>query len=114
MPEEIAIPEAPKHLPAKLKAEWKKAYLAAYKKAQADYPEQKTMQAQCALREANRLLQVPEIRSYKDAIDLPNHHVVQREVVKTDEGHELRLVTSDGKKHKFPAPAPEEPKTTKA
>jgi len=111
--EEITIPEAPKHLPASVKAEWRRAYAAAMKKAQADYPEQKTIQTQFALREANRLLQVPEPKSYKDADALPNHHVVRREVVKVDDkgNHELRLVTSDGKKYKFPAPAPESVET---
>jgi hypothetical protein len=111
MAEETTIPNAPKHLPAALKAEWKKSYAVALKKAQADIPDSAMAQAQYALREANRLLQVPEIKNYKAAMELPPHHIVKREVVKGEEGHELQLVTSDGKKYKFPAPEPEAAKS---
>ena len=101
--EEINIPEAPKCLPAKQQDEWKKSYEKAFRQALRDYPENDTQQRQFAMREANRLLSVPEPKSHEEASALPAHQVMLREEV---EG-ELRIVTTDGKKYAFPVPAAE-------
>jgi hypothetical protein len=101
MADEISTPAAPKHLPAAKQDEWKKAYAAAFKKAQSDYPDQIAVQSQFALREANRLLQVPEVKDYAGAMALPEYLVLQREVI---EGV-LCVITADGKKYKFAVPA---------
>lgn len=104
MADELTVPAAPKFLPAAKQEEWKKAYAAALKKAQSDYPDQVSAQAQYALCEANRLLQMPEVKSYKDAMALEPHTFIQREQVDVEGAPVLRLIMADGKKYQFSVP----------
>jgi hypothetical protein len=100
MAEEIKTPTAPKTLPPKLQSEWRKKYVEAFKQAQTDHPDNPVLQEQFALREANRMLRSPEVKSYEDAAALPDHHVISRK----EEDGKLKVVTADGKKHVFDSP----------
>jgi hypothetical protein len=95
-------PEAPAILPDKVKKQWAKAYVDAFRQAQEDSPNDLTTQIQTALREANRTLRVPKLESYEDAMELPEWKVIKRQAV----GTELKVVTIDGKKYTFPVPPP--------
>jgi hypothetical protein len=114
MADEIQVPDAPGLLPAGLQKKWRAAYAAAFKEAQNDFPEDAIQQRQTALREANRLLRVTPPTDYKSAMDLPDyliHSSVDRDgkAVSSrqidEKKGELKLVTIDGKKYRFPAPA---------
>ncbi len=96
---EAKTPEAPAILPAELKAKWRSVYAEEFKAAQADHPEDVPAQRQQALREANRLLRVPEIQSAADADRLPKWQVL----ADTTAQGVRKLVTIDGRKYKFPA-----------
>jgi hypothetical protein len=104
--EEINIPEAPQCLPKKERAEWAELYAKAFRQAQRNFPEDEAAQRQAALREANRMLQVPEPKSHEEALALPAHQVLLSEVV----DGELRIVTTDAKRYKFPVPDPDKKK----
>jgi len=98
---EITIPAAPALLPPKEAKAWQRAYEEGYKRSQVDNNDAPdSVHRQTALREANRMLRVPEPKSYEEAMALPDWQVVKREV----EGAALKLVTSDGRKYVFPAP----------
>jgi len=101
----VKIPEAPAGIPASVAKKWKETYVAALAEATNDFPNDAIQQKQTALREANRLLRVPEPRSHKDAMALEGWHVAHRE---EKDGH-LRVVTIDGKKFRFPVPGKELP-----
>jgi len=120
MPEEITTPMPPKRLPAKEQAAWKKKYVEAFRQAQADNPDNEPQQRQYALREANRMLKVPEPDSYADAMALPEHQlaVMQDEKGKSvparyEKEGKLKVVTSDGKKYSFDVPEKGKDKTLK-
>lgn len=92
-----AVPPFP-NLPEAKKAEWRKGYAEAFRRAQADQPNESNQWAQLALREANRMFRVAEPADYEAAMELEDWQFVLRE----ERGDELKLVTLDGKKCSFP------------
>jgi hypothetical protein len=103
MPDEkdvVKIPDAPAGIPPAVAKKWKEVYSQALIEAANDCPNDAIQQKQAALREANRLLRVPEPKSHADAVALADWHVMHRE---EKDGH-LRVVTIEGKKFKFPVP----------
>jgi hypothetical protein len=100
MSTEMRTPEAPAILPAKLQAQWKKNYAEALEAARADEPDDLSRQRLLARREANRMLRVPKLTSYEQAMQLEDWQVVFR----GEAGGELKVVTCDGKKYRFAVP----------
>ena len=98
----VDVPQPPAYLPVGLHKQYTKAFNDAFKQAQEDSPGDLPTQRQAAMREANRVLKVPELTSYEDAIALPDWKVIKREVI----GADLKVVTIDGKKYAFPVPPP--------
>lgn len=92
---EVVLPEA-------VQAKWRKAYADAFEQAQIDHEGDVSMQRAVATREANKVLRVPKISSFDDAMALDDHHVVKREESKDKKT--LLVVTSDAKKYRFPIP----------
>lgn len=101
----VNIPDPPALLPPAEKKKWRDTYLAALKEAENDFPEDKIQQRQVALKEANRLLRVPDPTDYKSAMAIPDHLVHKREI--DPKKGEIALVTIHGKKFRFPAPKKE-------
>jgi hypothetical protein len=97
----ITIPEAPALLPSSVKAEWRRAYASESQRLAGDDSLSDSDRRQGALREANRLLRVPEVESYQEAQRLAEWQVVHREV----RDGQLKVVTIDGHKYSFPVPA---------
>src|ERR1051326_2209711 len=78
-----APPEPPQHLPETLQVKWREIYAKAHARAQKDFDyESPTFQRQMALREANRLQEVEEPKSYEDAMKLQPHEFIHRQVGK--------------------------------
>jgi hypothetical protein len=101
--EKVNVPAAPSYLPEAVAKQWSKTYETAYLQAKADNSEGSEIDfTQTALREANRLLRVPVLKSYADAMKAEEWHFIKREVGKDGK---LHVVTADGKKHKFDVPA---------
>lgn len=97
---EFEVPAAPEVLPSQLKSKWRSDYIDAYKRAAEDGSLSESDRKQQALREANRVLRVPEVEKYDDAMALKEFQVARRE----DVGGTLKVVTIDGKKYSFPVP----------
>ncbi|HWR37017.1 MAG TPA: hypothetical protein VN622_14235 [Clostridia bacterium] len=117
----VEVPAAPHFLPKSQRSNWTKTYAQAFKQAQTDFPDDLSAQRAAALREANRMLRVPEPESYEAAMKLESWQVLKRDVVAIDndasefpKGSEvLKLVTADGKKFTFAVPPPPPPPPTK-
>jgi hypothetical protein len=102
--EKIEVPAAPAGLPAAVEKRWKETYVAAYKEAQTDEPEQSSAWPQYALRAANKTLRVPEPENYKDAMRLEPWQFIHRDEKDEKGKRVLKLVTRDGKKFTFEVP----------
>ena len=104
---DFVVPRPPQHLPAEEQARWSKTYEAAHRDAETDHPGDAIAHKQHAMREANRLLRVPVLKSYEDAMSLKDWQVVLRK----EQGGKLKVVTADGKGYVFDvaAPAPSSP-----
>jgi|SRR5579864_3960678 len=107
----VNVPEPPKHLPADLQEKWAAVYEKTHLQSQDDNPDGGDSTHQYnALKEANRLLRVEPPKSHSEAMKLRDHEVAKREVGFIDaQGKRvndgvLRVVTTDGKKYKFPVP----------
>lgn len=104
---EVEVPAAPSIIkdgadvfPSSLKSKWRADYIDAYKRASEDGSLSESDRKQQALREANRVLRVPEVEDYDDAMALKDFQVASR----ADVGGTLKVVTIDGKKYSFPVP----------
>jgi hypothetical protein len=95
------VPKAPAILPASLQKKWTETFTAALKQAQGDHPDDVPAQTASALREANRMLRVPEPESYEDAKRLAEWQVLLR---RESEG-QLKITTIDGRKYAFEIPS---------
>jgi hypothetical protein len=93
----LQIPAPPSFLPEKEQAAWKKKYEEGFKQAQVDEPEDEAAQHRAALKEANRMLRVPEIESAAHVKSLPKHLFIKNE----EKDGVLKVVTIDGKKYSF-------------
>lgn len=105
MAETIEIPNPPAILPSTLQKKWREDYAAAFRQAELDQSMDLAGRKQYALREANRLLRVPEPTNYSEARALADWQVIER----FERQGELRGVMIDSKKFRFPVPAPAPP-----
>lgn len=101
----ITIPDPPAGLPKAVENKWKQAYAVGFKEAQASDQESPAAWGQPALREANKVLRVPDPEDFDDAMELADWMVLHREQKKTKDGVVLNVVTRHGKKFRFPVPA---------
>jgi len=103
MAEKSNVPAAPQFpgMPRDFAARWENAYVRAFKQAEVNHPGDDTEQRAVATREANRLFAVYEPESYEEAMAIESWKVLHRD----EFGTELRVVTIDGKKYRFPLPA---------
>jgi hypothetical protein len=98
--EKIQVPDAPSMLPAKQKKEWVARYEEAFLEAKEDGSKGDGDCRQFALREANRMLRVPVLKSVDDVKKLEPFHVHHQ----VEKNGKLIIVTIDGKKYSFDAP----------
>jgi len=112
MDEQTKVPAAPYFpgVPRDFAGRWQQAFARAFKQAEVNHPGDETEQRAVATREANRLFAVDEPENYEQAMAIENWKVLHREPF----GQELRLVTIDGKKYRFPLPVPAEEKAKSA
>ena len=106
---QIEIPPAPS-IPGftpEMQEQWRKSYVAAFEEFARRMPRVGNLQRidlvdQCkwALREANRMLTVPILGSYADAMELPAWQCLMRK----ERDGELLIVTTDGRKYRFAIP----------
>jgi hypothetical protein len=103
-PTKIEAPAAPNltGFPEKLRERWQDNYAEALRQAQVDHPGDDIQQRAVATREANRVFRVPELKSYRAAMDLEPWQVLHRK----EDATQLKVVTIDGKKYSFPVPPP--------
>jgi hypothetical protein len=99
MEDKVQVPQAPAILPAAEAKKWKETYASALKQAQADHPDDVPSQLKEALREANRILRVPEPKTAADVEKLAPWQVLKKSV---GEGGVVRVITCDGKKYEVP------------
>jgi hypothetical protein len=111
MADKVNVPAAPQFpgVPRDFAGRWETAYARAFKQAEVNHPGDETEQRAVAAREANRLFAVDEPENYEQAMSIEEWKCLHREPF----GKELRLVTIDGKKYRFPLPAPAEQEKTK-
>ncbi|MEZ2347420.1 hypothetical protein [Terriglobus sp. RCC_193] len=98
----LADHSAPKHLPGKLQAEWKKTYKEekdAVLRADPDNPNAARVKA---LHAANKLLRVKKPTSAADIEKMEPHEFVKREEREIDGVPHLWVLTADGDKIAFP------------
>jgi hypothetical protein len=98
--EAVQVPQAPAILPPAEAKKWKETYASALKQAQADHPDDVPSQLKEALREANRILRVPEPKTAADVEKLAPWQVLKKSV---GEGGVIRVITCDGKKYEVSA-----------
>lgn len=107
-----SIPEAPKHFPDSVKAQWQKKYSNALAQAKLDSPDNERAQRVAALKAANSMLAVPAPKSAAD-IDALEEWQVMRGTRRTVDGNRV-CITSDGRKYGFPVPPPAAAKGSKS
>lgn len=106
----INVPEPHGLLPEALKKKWKAAYSGAYQEVSGDNSIDESHRVQAALKEANRVLRVPQPEGYDDAMALEDWQLMSR----IEAAGEVRGVTIDGKKFRFKAPAKSDPPAGKS
>lgn len=123
MPEEIKTPDAPKHLPKSIAAQWTKTYNTSIAQAKDDTSLSDSVKHTNALREANKLLRITPPADHDEAMELVAHKAAGRDAGwplllhgerKVDGEPHLVLVMADGKKHLYKKPAKKPQQTTTA
>jgi hypothetical protein len=114
MPEDFKKPDAPKHLPESIAAQWTKTYNASLAQSKDDVSQSDSMKRGNALREANKLLRITPPADHDEAMELVEHKAAGRDAGwplllhgerKVDGVPHLVLVMADGKKHLYKKPA---------
>lgn len=108
IPEPPPVMSALAPVPAQIREKWRKIYADKLKEELDDEPDREVAMRRenverrhwKALRQANKLFEVPDCASHKDAMALEDWQVIVREV----RGSELVVVTIDAKKYRFPVP----------
>jgi hypothetical protein len=111
----IEKPNFPEHFPEERKAQWHKAFNDGLEQAKVDSPDGAFLH-QTARREANRLMRIPVPKSHADAMKMERWQYLERKTIGADRiaalgyepqgpGEHVVLVTIDGKKYFFAAPA---------
>jgi hypothetical protein len=102
--EKVQVPAAPS-LPgfdSAAQAKWRSEWLKAFKQAQVDHQGDEITQRAVATREANRVFRVEAPASYEEAAAIEDFKVLYRGMAPNGK---FCVVTIDGKKHYFEAPA---------
>lgn len=105
-------PDAPKYLPADVRAQWQATYDKAYGQAKLDSPDNERAQRIAALKTANAMLVVPPPKSAADIDALARWQLVKPAETRPINGVQMRVcVTADGRKYMFPVTAATAPAT---